>query len=350
MAPKTPAPKKTPQRTKQTSAPRGLQLSAAQWKAYGAAYSATSAALYRKLAIQNAASNLRQSRLSAAYKLAKITAASHAAARTAAIAAFAASQSYRQSRLAHQNAALRQRVFADFERHLLQAARLQYIYKGENAYRHNAVMRTLTSAQALSAEQARFGQAAKAAKAAIRSAAPGAAPSPQRAAQVAAVQAQARAAALAAARATPKGRTAPRTVHLRRPARARSFGDPAGYDCVAAALANHLLFKRGYRLPARQYRELAAALGEAPSLAGALELVMNRPPWAHGPQLVAAVPAQRSAGKAVVVGFQAHRGPHAACDTGHGIATWGDILPLADVMVPGTDIEETWDLLWVLPR
>lgn len=349
MAPKSPAPRTTPAKTKQAGAPKGLQLSAAQWKAYNLAYNASASAQFRQLAIQSAAATLRQSRLTAAYKTGKAAAAAHAVARTAAIAAFAAKMSYQQSKLAHQNIALAQRVAADYQHHVRTAARLQYIYKGEKAYAHQAVLNTVTSAQALTFEQARFAQAAKAAKSALRSTLP-AQPNPARTAAVAKIQANAKAAALRAARATPAGRTAPRPDRLRTPAAVHSFGNPEGRDCVAAAIANHLLFQRRYRLTRQRYADLAATLGDAPTLTDALTTLMRRPPWAVGPRLVSVRPAGRSTGRVLVLGFAAELGPHAACDTGHGIASWGDVLPLADVMAPGAQVEETWDLLWVLPR
>lgn len=352
MAPKSTAPRTAAKKTKQASAPAGLQLSAAQWQAYSAAYSAAASAGFRRLAIQNGAAQLRQNRLKAAATLQKITAVSHQKARTAAIAAFAVSQTYRQSLLAHQNVALQQRIFADYERHILLAGRLQFVYKGEKVYAHTAVMRTLTSAQALTAEQALFNNAAKTAKTAIRSATPRGKTSPRNSAQVAAIQANAKTAALAAARATPKGRTAPRPAKLGPLCNPRSvglFGNPKGYDCVAAAIATHLSFTTGYDLSDTEYEYLVLTLGPAPAIEDALRTVHELPPpWAEeAPRLVHYEPVVPAHGTRLVAGFATEKGPHAALLMSDLlIASWGELLPLEAVMLPGTGIEEAWNLVW----
>lgn len=418
MAPKAKAPVQSPQPTKAKAPATGLQLSAAQWKAYYTAYNATATAAYRNLAaaqrraaIQAAALSLRKYRLNAAYGMAKKAAAAHSAAQAAAIALFAVSMTRRQAKLAHQNRALQNRIYADFERHVLIAGRLQYAYQGEKVYAHATAMRTLTTAQALAIENARFAAAAKAAKtakAAIASTrkAPSAAtlqiqtaaraaglsaakslPGPQLTASQKAsrtASATARATASRTASATAKqtahntaSATAKATIAARKKGVAkvaaaprtaprppelapglfvpRAYGDPAGYDCVAAALANHLLYATGYRIGRRAYCALAEALGEAPAIEQALKQVMSSPPWnwLSGPLLAAYVPVAYplAAPRKLVVGVCSPTGAHAALalETG-SLVTWGEILPAGEVCVPGTAAEEAWDLLWVLPR
>jgi hypothetical protein len=348
VAPKAKAPKTKAQPSKAKASPKGLQLSAAQWKAYNAAYTASATAGYRRLAIQASAQTMRQSRLTAVYTLGKKVAAAHAAARTAAIAAFAVKQSFRQSQLAHQNAALHQRVYADYIRHVLQAARLQYVYKGEKAYLHTAVMSTVTSAQALSATQARFAQAAKTAKAAAASTTAKGAASAKLSPASAQVQATAKAAALAAAKATPKGRTAPRPVLGDGILSARLRGDPEGFDCVAAAVANHLQSCTGHLLTDRQYRLLQLALGYGPSIEEALKVVSQSPPWGDRvPALAGYAPVPVHAREHAVIGFATARGAHAAyCPGPAYIASWGELLELHRVILPETQVEEAWALLW----
>ena len=414
MAPKAKAPVQSPQPTKVKAPATGLQLSAAQWKAYYTAYNATATAAYRNLAaaqrraaLQAAALSLRKYRLNAAYGMAKKTAAAHTAAQTAAIALFAVSMTRRQAKLAHQNRALQDRIYADFERHVLTAGRLQYAYQGEKVFAHATAMRTLTTAQALAIENARFAAASKAAKTAKTAVA-----STRKAPSAATLQIQsaARAAGLAAAKSLPgpqltasqkasrtasatarstASRTASQTAHNTASATAkatiaarkkgvakvaaaprtaprppelapglfvpRAYGDPAGYDCVAAALANHLLYATGYRIGRRAYYALADALGEAPTIEQALKQVMSSPPWdwLNGPVLAAYVPVvyPLAAPRKLVVGVCSPAGAHAAValETG-SLVTWGEILPAAEVCVPGTAAEEAWDLLWVLPR
>jgi hypothetical protein len=356
VAPKstvTPVAKKA---TSSTSKPKGLQLSAAQWKAYNAAYTASASAAYRKQAIQSAAQSLRQARLSAAYSIAKKTAAAHAAARTAAIAAQAVAMSYRQSVLAHQNAALQARVYADFQKHVQAAARLQYVYKGEKAYAHEAVMRTLDTSQAVSVETARFAAAVKSAKAATASTAQVPTANAKAAASLAsaAIQANAKAAAIAAARATPVGRTAPRpdaavAGNWQEPPFCGAWrGDPFGSDCVAAAVANHLLYSRRCYLADPEYLTVMRAAGAAPELGQALERVSLR--------LLPDFPVRLASYEPVtgvlagdIIGFATPKGPHAALYLGDGqIASWGEVIALGEVMLPETAVEEAWQITWTL--
>jgi hypothetical protein len=402
VAPKAKAPAKASKATVATAKPKGLQLSAAQWKAYNAAYSAYATAAYKALAaqqraaaLQAAALGLQKGRLNAAHALMKKAAAAHSIARTTAIAAFAAKTSFRQSQLAHQNAALQQRVFADYERHLRAAGRAQFVYKGEKAYAHTAIMHTLTTAQATSVMQAKFAQAAKTAKAAVRSTnVKGATPSPQ----VAAIQAAAKAAGLAAAQSVPASqqfaavrsaarakaratahatasKTAKATAAATRAAKKKGVtpapktartaprpglpgmtggtgrwrGNPDGYDCVAAAIANSCLLGNGHSLTAEEYAVLCAALGPAPDLGHALLVAWRLGQARVMPYLMRCPektdPALPASGD--VIGFETENGPHAALYLGAGlIASWGEVLRLESVMLPGTGIEESWELTW----
>ena len=349
MAPK---PKVTPARKKataHTAKPKGLQLSAAQWKAYTSAYNATANAGFTKLAIQSSAQGLRKYRLGAAYSLQKKVAAAHSAARTAAIAKFAAAQTLRQSRLGHQNRALQNRVYANYARHVQVASRLQFAYRGERAYLHTAVMNTLTTAQAVAIETAAYAKAAKAAKAAVTSTTRPGASSAQSSPAVARITAAAKAAGLAAAKATPAGRTAPRPGELA-PGGSFGFGSPDGYDCVAAAIASHMELETGYQLSRRQFGKLAMALGEAPAIEEALNVVMRTPPWRFFvPQLTGYAKVPPVLRRGVIAGFATATGPHAALLTGSRgyIVSWSEVLSLDQVLLPGTEIEEAWALTWV---
>ncbi len=431
MSPKPKTKPKAPQATSQTGRPKGLQLSAAQWRAYNQAYGAVIKAGFAALRVQQqnaalarrrqqfnaAVQRLRNSRLNAAYKLTKKTAAARQAASTASIAAFAAKMSYRQATLGHQNAALKARIFADYQRHVQQAARLQYAYKGENIYRHEAVMRTLTDTQAAARIQARQAAAAKAGKTANRaakSASTSAAAASSTAAKAAAakIRAQARAAGRAAAASVPPPAKRPvrhrlahsakpvhrvkqkKTKHKRRvkrssghghvtsvhsvkpvtPVKKKSrtaprpdglvaetrfgYGDPDGYDCVAAAVAGHMLISTGYKLSARQYAQLVRALGPGPSIEGALEEMLQLPLWKRRVPLLVKyeereaprLPFTTRLHLPAVLGFETEQGPHAALLTGGRgyIASWKEVMPLASVLLPGTEVEEAWHLTWVV--
>jgi hypothetical protein len=349
MAPK---PKSSPVAKKATAhkaKPKGLQLSAAQWKAYTSAYNSVANAGFTKLAIQSSAAGLRKYRLGAAHGLQKKVAATHAAARTAAIAKFAAAQTLRQSRLGHQNAALRNRVYANYARHVQVASRLQFSYRGEKVYLHTAVMNTLTTSQAVAIETAAYAKAAKAAKAAVSSTAKPAASTAKSSPAVARITAAAKAAGLAAAKATPAGRTAPKPPELAAGG-SFGFGSPDGYDCVAAAIASHMQMETGYRLSRRQFGKLAMALGEAPEIEEALNVVMRTPPWRHFvPQLTGYARVPPVLRRGVIAGFATAAGPHAALLTGSRgyLVSWSEVLRLEEVLLPGTEIEEAWALTWV---
>lgn len=400
MAPKPKVKAKAPVAAKANAKPKGLQLSAAQWKAYNAAYNAvlragsaaskTASARTRATAFQAAVQTLRNSRLQAAYSMQRITAAQHARVQKASIAAFAAKMSMRQSQLAHQNAALQARITADYQRHLQQAVRMQWAYAGEKIYAHQAVMATLDTSQATTIERARWNAAAQTAKAAgtststSRSASRSAAYNAARAKIVA----QAQAAGLAAANALPParpvgrpkgstkatrtasvrlpiavhsakpatplqraGRTAPRPAKfgpLCNPRSVGLFGDPKGYDCVAAAIATHLSFAAGYDLSEEEYEDLVTVLGGEPTIAHALNRVRDDgflflSSWVLA-DFKPAVPAN---GTRLVAGFQIATGAHAALLLSDLlIASWGEVLRLDAVMTPGTQVEEAWDLTW----
>lgn len=394
MAPKGKAPVLIHKAPVAKATPKGLQLSAAQWKAYNAAYSATATALYRQQALQAAALNIRKSRLQAASSLQKITAASHAKARTAAIAAFAVRMSLSQARNAHQNQALVQRVYNDFQRHIQASARAQFVYKGEKAYTHTAVMRTVTSAQAMSLAQAQFNKAIKTAKAAVTSTRTSPAASSVNAAikaaataaglaaansvpasqKLAAVQAKAKAKAHATAHATasktakataarnraakkaakaagkPAPRTAPRPLSLERCSVAplEWAGDPDGHDCVAAAIANSYRLDTGQVLTEQQYKLLVTGLGVAPHLGFAMYEVRRMSKAGLLPKVVAIAPDEPAfMASGHVIGFATPQGPHAAVYLAPGLViTWGEVLPLKDVMVPYEPVEEVWDVQW----
>lgn len=350
MAPKATVTAVTAKATSNTAKPSGLQLSAAQWKVYSRVYSA----VRTKLAIKAAAQTLRQSRLTAAYSMQKKAAAARSNAQAARIAAYATRQSFRQSVQAHQNAALQARVYAAFSRHMTLLGRVQYIAGGEKAFAHAAVMRTVTTAQATTIEQARFAQAVKTAKAAVSTAGTStAAPS--------AASVTANRIATAVASKSPAGRTAPRPEKT---LAAESWqesswcgawrGDPDGYDCVAAAIANHLLYARRLAHSDVRYTVLRDELGqwpEGPPIAEALARVQEAWNFLGWARLVSYRPDVEVFGllPGAVIGFATEHGPHAALYLGDGkIASWGEVLLLCDVMLPGTEVEESWRLHWAV--
>lgn len=396
MAPKAKAPVLIHKAPVAKAKPKGLQLSAAQWKAYNAAYNAYAnaayknlAAQYRQQALSAAALNIRKSRLQAAATMRAKAAAAHRVARTAAIAAFAVRMSLQQAKNAHQNQALTHRVYNDFSRHMQALGRAQYVYKGEKAFTHTAVMRTVTSAQAMTLAQAQFNKAIKTAKKAVTSTRT----SPAASSQSAAIAAGARAAGLAAAAAvpasqkfsavqarakakahatahatasrtakatiaknkalrkagkakvTPAPRTAPRPAGWMPPFLAEHYGDPDGFDCVAAAIAAHRVITTGHDLPIADYERLIADLGPAPSIEKALDLVLGMD-W-DGPRLTRFGLREPETGTRLIAGFPTATGDHAAVLLSDSLViSWGEVLLLESVVLPGAGIEESWELTW----
>lgn len=356
---------------KASSKARGLQFSAAQWKAYDGAYASaeksghaaltaqlTSQARLRALAqrrqaIAAGAQVLRNSRLTAAYSLQKKAAAAQGAASAAAIAANAVRQSYRQSRLAHQNLALEHRIEDDMIRHLQILGRLQFAAKGEKAYAHEAVMRTLTTPEATTIETARFAHAVKTAKKAAATVAPktknqalSAQLASQNRAADAVINANAKAAGIAAARAIPAPRAAPKGRSVPRGTKAGWFGNPDGEDCTAAAVLNAVLLslrQQGASDLGVADGGFRKACGKHPTVPRALDTAMGRWPLIEGYQPTALwrVPG-------TVIGFETELGAHTALVLSAGdavqVVSWGEVLNLEDAATG--PVEEAYQVNW----
>lgn len=132
--------------------PRGLQLSAAQAKAYNKAFSATARKLGQAAKVRAFATGLRKYRLQAANNTVKAYGRARATAQAAAVASHASSQSLMQSKAGHQNLALQARIGAAAFRHATLLGRAQFAQAGVKAYAHSAVMRTVTQKQAVNIE------------------------------------------------------------------------------------------------------------------------------------------------------------------------------------------------------
>jgi hypothetical protein len=350
----------------------GLHLSAAQWRAYDAAYTAVEksghaqldgkvkaqyaaeALQQRRAAIASAAASLQKARLGAANSMQKKAAAAQRAASTASIALFAVRMSLRQSHLAQQNIALQQRVYADFERHLQTYARKQYAAGGEKAFAHEAVMRTLTTKEAVTLEEARFARAVKAAKAASRTQARAAQSAQSKAftaairtevrAADAVINANAKAAGLKAARAIPAPRKArrPAQVHACTYAGPPLFGHPDGEDCTAAAIGNSLFFQLAHTGVYLDYGRLRELVPDGTTVAQGLDALMLALPQAGGYD---GTWNPRELRPGMIVGFPTENGPHAALLLSDGrIASWGEVLPLAEVAAG--DVDEAYEVFW----
>lgn len=388
MAAKAKAPVKakkaavTPVKSKAKAKPKGLILSAAQWKAYNKAYTATARAASSSLALSRAANRFRKYRLGSAYATMKQAQVATGKAQTSAIAAFAARQSLRQGRLASQNAALVARLGKDAERHTTLAGRAQFAQSGVKAYAHKAVMRTLDTAQARSYEKAIFAAAARAAKAGKKSVGP-----PKKRGRPtkasAAINAQASAAGLKAAlavkgggksakaksakgakqknakaikKATAKGSAqsakAPIKKAKSRTAPIKSKMHPSylgGYwilglndlqgTCIMTAVANALWHQTGWRLPDEDIAYWTGRQGPRPTIAGILNMLYVAQPWPEVEVLwpIALVPGYgKDCTMPRIIGFRNQHGNHCAYAFENQMVSYGESGPAA------MNLEEVW--------
>jgi hypothetical protein len=368
-APVKAAPKKT---TAAKASPKGLQLSTAQWKAYNTAFSAAASAARNRIALQSAASGFRKYRLAAAYATVKQYQAARRTAQAAAIAAYAARQSWRQSVAAHQNSALRNRIELDMYNHANLSGRLQYAQAGEKAYAHQAVMRTVDNKQALSYEARQFKAISRTAKKAKKSVSPGTALSKAQSATIARAGAQAGLKAARSAKSAPAAKTAktPRQATVKAPAAtaagksakapvkaavtakgrtARSpwAGDETTPNCIVTAVANHLIYSRGVIASTRAIEELEEACGPEPPIEEVLWQAWvtgwprDRSVRLHTYRPVEWTPAHEITGGGLIIGYETEHGPHAALSLASGdVVSWGGKMKRKAL------VEEAWFLQW----
>jgi hypothetical protein len=373
MAAKAKAPvkaKKAPVAKVQSKAkakPKGLVLSAAQWKAYNKAYNAVASAAAQRIALAKAAQRFRKYRLGSAYATMKQAQVATGKAQAAAIAAYATKRSYQESKLAHQNAALRNRIELDAYNHANMAGRLQFAQAGVKAYAHAAVMRTVDTSQALSYERKIFAAAARAAKAGKKSTT---AKTTKRTAIGAAINAQASAAGLKAAKAvkgtakvskakaakatvktpTPKkgsgasakapvAKAAPRTAPYKGPMREATF-DGNGHwilglndfdgTCIMTAVANALYHQTRWRLPNEDIAYWTGRAGKKPTIGAVLFMLYAIQPW---PEVYLELPIAGAVQGDRIIGYD----HHAAFAFDDKMVSYAEVWPVVEA-------EESWSV------
>jgi hypothetical protein len=123
------------------------------------------------------------------------------------------------------------------------------------------------------------------------------------------------------------------------------FGAPHTDDCVAAAIANHALYVDGYRATREQFNELTDLLGYEPTIERGLEIaaaMARRGAWPAMPRFA---PWLGLPIAGMIVGYEAMtdtgRRPHAALLVDDAmVVSWGDEMPL------DTEIEEAFVIRW----
>jgi hypothetical protein len=336
--------------SKAKAAPTGLQLSAAQWKAYNKAYSATKSAADSRIALTAAAQRFRKYRLQAANATIAKAAGTYKSAQAASVAYQATRRSWVQARLGHQQTNLVNRIYNDMDTHANILGRFQFIQSGEKAYVNKAVMRTVDTAQATSYEQVLFKAASRAATKAVTSAKSyKGSISNQQKAQIAGAATKAGLAAASKIK-TPKAAVG-RTASL-----PSSIKPPWNYDkwigleytpaCVPVAIANHLLFRTGVEMDGAFLMRFIEKCGEAPTIEHGLRTLKE---ISRGVQdnkyiicLYERVPVRFAKSTGLVVGFESSYGPHAALSLGYGrVISWGAEIP------DDAEMEEAWMIDWL---
>ena len=360
--------------TKAKAKPKGLQLSTAQWKAYNKAYAATAKAA----ALSAAAQRFRKYRLQSAYATIKQYNAATSKAQTAAIAAFAARQSWDQAKLAKQNAALNSRIEVNAYNHATIAGRLQFIQGGIHGYSNAAIARTVDTNQAVSYEKRVFAAAARAAKAAKKSVSKKGKVS----ATSKAIAKQAAAAGLKAAEATPHGakkkrakvkKAKAKSAKVRKPTPGASKGKSAkapvkkaksrtapylgimrsftfdgnGYwhhgnnefagTCIMTAVANAMHHQTKWRLPDADIAYWTGRAGKRPTIEKVLLMLWTQQPWPEVKLLqpIPLVPCYEVFCERII-GFENEHGDHAAFAFGAKMVSYGELLDVAE------SVEECW--------
>lgn len=373
--------------------PKGIQLSAAQWKAYNKSYTTSMSAQ----ALTSASNRFRKYRLKAAIATQASYARLNKSVQAAAVAAYATKRSYIQSVDGHQNAALRSRIETDMYNHQNALGRLQYAQGGEKKYAARAVARTVDDAQARAHEETVIAAAARIRKAALKSvsakkkpvykksknskvnavanaagmkaaaAVAGSAKAGSAKAKTASQKASATAKATAHATASksakaavkkPKGRTAAAgDGFLMYDTRNLWLGKPDTPICVPVAIANHMLYTTGLRMTDAFLGRFAYHCGHNPTIEQALKVLKSLTRsnvdsfmfW-YAPVKDAAkyelceyakVPARYAHSQGLVVGYESEYGPHAALSLGDGtVVSWGQEIP------NDAEIEEAWMIDW----
>ena len=327
--------------------------------------------------------------------------------RAASTAAYAAKLTWMQSRAARQNRALGARIEMGMYNSANVLGRLQYAQAGEKAYVHRAIMRTVDTAQATAYERQLWNKittiskkaskstyktprnptaASKAAAAAGRAAGLKAASAPALVKSARAAKAKAKSARSAKASATAKA-TAKATAAKRKSSQARAaqskkapaakakartapmmpgqyaslqgrtqpparkwMGNETEPQCIAFAVANHLLQAKDVIVGDSDIAELTEAAGPGASIEDTLWAAYmtgwprDKPIHLGDYKLIEDLRSMQAL-RALVIGYEVpgDDGPagHAALSlpTGH-VVTWGRKIQL------DPEVEEAWELRW----
>lgn len=348
MAAKAPAKPKA----KSSKAVKTSKSSASKAKYTSAQYSAYQKASKSAVAhaqLLHSARILQQRRLQAAVKTRSKLSAKGAQAMAARIKAHAVRQTYLQIVSAKQSSTLRIATAHRLFRAQSVATQKQFAYKGEAIHARTTSLQTLTNQQALTAAESLAAKARKSLRKPPRVVgnASGKKKGATRRSGYTAIGAAAGRAA--AARVPPAAKTRTAALH-----REVTFEDvewvTAGNDqdqenCVAVALANHLLYHTGVKIPDSAVEYLTTY--NTTDFARALRLIDYGSVWDswHVELSEYGMLPVDKAEPGTCVGFDVQAGgkTQAHCGLlleGGKVVSWGEIIP-----VPG-EIDEVWEATW----
>lgn len=351
MAAKQPAAKKAAKSVKSSKTTKSkTHYTAAQNQAYQAA----SKAAIQNAELHNNASALQQRRLQGVAKARSKLAAKGVQLYGARIKKLAVSQSYKQAVAAHQSKTISNAAAARLFKAQQLATNRQFAYSGEAIHLHTTTLQTLTNSQALSAESK---ASAKARAKAITSGSkkkPIVTNTRKAATSRTKYTALGAAAGRAAAASVPKNRKAAKgltnfTVGI--------YVDPfwitAGNDedkenCVAVAIANHLLYHTGFRATDEQIGWLSDYyLG--PRIDRSLDRLDWNTVWPGITLEEYGMVDPENAKPGDLVGFDVEvdgdKVPHCGVLTGDNqVVSWGEVVP-----VPAA-IDEAWEIVWYVTQ
>lgn len=345
MAAKAPAKAKT-KKAKGVKASKTTSALSKFTTAQRSAYQAASKAAIAKAQLAHSTTALQERRLQGAAKVAGLVRQKRVQLIQARVKKNAVSATYKQVAYGRQSKVLRVQAAARLFKAQEIATQKQFAFAGETIHARTTILQTLTNAQAQTTE-ARIVAAARKralskpkAKKTVKGKTSKSKPSPY--------AAVGRQAGLRAAKATPasKTRTAGGVTPVVNPEWITAGNDIGHKNCVAVAIANHLLFHTGTRLTDDEVEYLAL---RSSNLAGSLYkldyymLWYKIGLWDYGQ----VSPAEAKPG--MIVGFDVivndEKVPHCGVlMDSNQVVSWGEVVPLP------ADIDEAWEVSWQVSR
>jgi hypothetical protein len=138
---------------------------------------------------------------------------------------------------------------------------------------------------------------------------------------------------------TPRYRTAPGSAPSLNQTWVTAGNDLGEKNCVAVALANHLLYRTGYRVPDSMVEWLGKYWTK--TIQDALERIDSDNVWKPAYVTEYGMVHPLDAEPGMVIGYETQQGSHAALLLpGNMVVSWGEVVPLE------AEIDEAWEITW----